>query len=69
MLEDHRSDGCTGETRVSKMSAENDIHTTGGNLSLCGLVGDVSDELPCAVAWHPKGDYFVVPTRSHGERF
>ena len=26
-----------------------------------------SDELPCAVAWHPKGDFFVVPTRSHGE--
>ena len=26
-----------------------------------------SDELPCAVAWHPKGDFFVVPTRSHGQ--
>lgn len=24
------------------------------------------DEFPCAVAWHPKGDFFVVPTRTHG---
>ena len=27
--------------------------------------GKVEDELPCAVAWHPKGDYFVVPSRTH----
>jgi hypothetical protein len=25
-----------------------------------------SDDLPCAVAWHPKGEFFVIPTRSHG---
>jgi chromosome transmission fidelity protein 4 len=27
--------------------------------------GKLEDELPCAVAWHPKGDYFVVPSRTH----
>lgn len=27
--------------------------------------GKPEDEMPCAVAWHPKGDFFVVPTRSH----
>jgi chromosome transmission fidelity protein 4 len=32
---------------------------------ICGY--SKSDELPCAVAWHPKGDFFVVPTRSHGK--
>lgn len=28
-------------------------------------VGKLEDELPCVVAWHPKGDYFVVPSRTH----
>ncbi|KAJ9120184.1 hypothetical protein QFC22_003083 [Naganishia vaughanmartiniae] len=27
--------------------------------------GKLEDELPCVVAWHPKGDYFVVPSRTH----
>lgn len=27
--------------------------------------GKLEEELPCVVAWHPKGDYFVVPSRTH----
>lgn len=27
--------------------------------------GKLEDDLPCAVAWHPRGDYFVVPSRTH----